>query len=209
MIEGLREPMLKDLDLPIDLDQLVSAQQLIEIQADRGWEMWLSVPEWELIGSLARAGEMIGMVPEHFRGCAGSMYWALGLVRHSTDLVFEGLEVHDDLSIWLLTDEPISVSKEWSNQIYILGTMYTAEGDELKPAPGTPGWYPDPNWEVLVQIAQQVITERTTRCGPTMDMLVKLQKQLVVERKQAHEAARDPQLRKLMRKAIASVDRGH
>lgn len=193
---------------------------LLEMQAERAWERWLSREEWALLGCIARAGEGLGMVPDEWNTCPGVMLWALGLVRNATDYEFDGIDVRDDNGIFLKTEHPTSVTEDWghvynsdtkeyrttgwSNDIYILGTMYGANGEELKPPPGIAGYYEDPDWEVLAKRSQEFLRNQTTRCELPMNMLGELLLWIDYQRMQAQ--APDPKMAELMQAAMEEAE---
>lgn len=196
---------------------------LLELQAERTWEKWLSKPEWALIGCLARAGEGLGMIPPRMNDCSGCMLWALGLVDQTTDYRFSGLKVGEDLQIELLTAWPTSMTEDWghfydpktkeygyrgwSNDVWIFGTMYGTNWQELKPPPGVAGHFPDPDWASLQRSAEKLLREETTRCELPMEMLGELQKMIKSLRSEAKKLRNSPVMQELMGQAFQEAEK--
>lgn len=205
-----------------EIEDSDGGMQLLELQAERAWERWLSKPEWELVGCIARAGEGVGLVPPGWNTTSGVMLWAYGLIANSTDFVFEGTELGDDLGIWLKTDWPTSMTDDWdhfynsdtkeygfrgwSNDVYIWGTMYDHNWQELKPPPGVAGYYPDPDWGGLIDHAEELLRERCTRCELPLELLEKLRKFIHYERVLAKANRANPAMEDAFRAANRDVE---
>jgi hypothetical protein len=162
------------------------AREVNKQRAEREWEMWLTVAEWELVGSVARGGESVQIVPDDLREHHSVMRWALSMLREHTDYDFKGIDISSGLGIFLKTEVPLGIEEKWTNEWSILGTMYLTNGDRMDGGLpiGTPihqatekdienerVWYPDPDWRQILPRARRYLIETTTRQGPIVAVI--------------------------------------
>ena len=167
------ETLIKEVD-----DQILAnpkggeiARDFNRLLSERMWELHLTPQEWELLGSVARGGEASQTIPDvpELWECHGVMRWALGVVRGHTDYKFQGIDASKADGIWLLHDHPLGIKEKWSNEFYIAGTMYTANGQKML-MPG-PGHVPDPDWRLILPRARQFLLDNATRVGPVPEII--------------------------------------
>lgn len=133
----------------------------------RGWEMWLTKEEWELVFV---ASGVLGEKLNPFDGAPHVYKQAVAyLEEHGYE--FEAVEMFDG-EIHLTKRMPVGIYDGptwemcWTNEIYILGSLPA----QFKPPPGTEMWFPTPDYLELGERAFQYARERVPESEELLDL---------------------------------------